>query len=64
MVRITEDLIDLLIGHNIINFTDFPEMAQAEQYIRTDKPGRRRREYFLSLFCRVQVRIKRRAGTD
>ena len=28
MVRITEDLINLLIGRNIINFTDFPEMAQ------------------------------------
>ena len=30
MVRITEDLIDLLIGRNIINFTDFPGMAQAK----------------------------------
>ena len=30
MVRITEDLIDLLIGRNIINFTDFPKMAQAK----------------------------------
>ncbi len=28
MARITEDLIDLLIGRNIINFTDFPGMAQ------------------------------------
>ena len=28
MARITEDLIDLLIGRNIINFTDFPTMAQ------------------------------------
>ncbi|MEL0022025.1 MAG: hypothetical protein VW709_19350, partial [Rickettsiales bacterium] len=28
MARITEDLIDLLIGRNIINFTDFPNMAQ------------------------------------
>jgi len=30
MARITEDLIDLLIGRNIINFTDFPNMAQAK----------------------------------
>ena len=30
MARITEDLIDLLIGWNIINFTDFPRMAQAK----------------------------------
>jgi hypothetical protein len=30
MARITEDLIDLLIGRNIINFTDFPGMAQAK----------------------------------
>tara|TARA_Y100001934_G_scaffold20138_1_gene23087 strand:- start:20 stop:421 length:402 start_codon:yes stop_codon:yes gene_type:complete len=28
MARITEDLIDLLIGRDIINFTDFPSMAQ------------------------------------
>ena len=28
MARITEDLIDLLIGRDIINFTDFPGMAQ------------------------------------
>ena len=28
MARITEDLIDLLIGWNIINFTDFPGMTQ------------------------------------
>ncbi len=28
MARITEDLIDLLIGWNIINFTDFLGMAQ------------------------------------
>ena len=28
MARITEDLIDLLIGWNIINFTDFPGMVQ------------------------------------
>ena len=30
MARITEDLIDLLISRNIINFTDFPVMAQAK----------------------------------
>ena len=30
MARITEDLIDLLIGRNIINFTDFPGMAQTK----------------------------------
>mgnify|MGYP001243428852 CR=1 FL=1 len=28
MARITEDLIDVLIGKNIINFTDFPGQAQ------------------------------------
>ena len=28
MARITEDLIDLLIAKNIINFTDFPNEAQ------------------------------------
>lgn len=28
MARITEDLIDLLIAKNIINFTDFPSEAQ------------------------------------
>ena len=30
MARITEDLIDLLIDRNIINLTDFPNMAQAK----------------------------------
>ena len=30
MDRITEDLIDLLIGRSIINFTDVPNMAQAK----------------------------------
>ena len=30
MVRITEYLIDLLIGRDIVNFTDFPGMAQAK----------------------------------
>jgi len=34
MARITEDLIDLLIGRNIINFTDFPGMAQAKLITR------------------------------
>ena len=29
MARITEGLINLLIGRNFINFTDFPNMAQA-----------------------------------
>jgi hypothetical protein len=28
MARISEDLIDVLIGKNIINFTDFPKPAQ------------------------------------
>ena len=28
MARITENLTDLLIGRSIINFTDFPSMAQ------------------------------------
>ena len=30
MARITEDLIDLLIGRNFTNFADFPNMAQAK----------------------------------
>ncbi len=30
MARITEDLIDVLIGKNVINFTDFPNMAQSK----------------------------------
>ena len=30
MARITEDLIDLLIDRNFINFADFPNMAQAK----------------------------------
>ena len=30
MARITEDLIDLLIGWNFINFADFRNIAQAE----------------------------------
>lgn len=34
MARITEDLIDLLIGRNIINFTDFPNMAQRKLITR------------------------------
>ena len=34
MARITEDLIDLLIGRNIINFTDFPTMAQRKLITR------------------------------
>lgn len=34
MARITEDLIDLLIGRNIINFTDFPGMAQRKLITR------------------------------
>ena len=34
MARITEDLIDLSIGWNIINFTDFPGMAQVKHINR------------------------------
>ena len=30
MARITEDLIDLLIGRNFTYFADFPNMAQAK----------------------------------
>lgn len=30
MARITEDLIELLIGQNFINFADFPNMAQTK----------------------------------
>jgi hypothetical protein len=34
MARITEDLIDVLIGRNIINFTDFPNQAQQKLIAR------------------------------
>jgi hypothetical protein len=34
MARITEDLIDVLIGRNIINFTDFPGQAQQKLIAR------------------------------
>ena len=34
MARITEDLIDVLIAKNVINFTDFPEQAQRKLIAR------------------------------
>jgi hypothetical protein len=34
MARITEDLINVLIGKNIINFTDFPGQAQQKLIAR------------------------------
>lgn len=34
MARITEDLIDVLIGRNVINFTDLPKQAQRKLVAR------------------------------
>ncbi len=34
MVRVLEDLIDMLIGRGLIRFTDFPEAAQAKMIER------------------------------